>query len=126
MTDNISDMLTRIKNALAVNKKAVVVPYSKVNMGIAQILGRRGFIEGYEKEGYGVVITLAYSKKGRPAIKHLKRISKPGRRIYEGATSFPLIYGRKGVVIVSTSKGLMPARKAIKQGLGGEVICEVW
>ncbi len=124
--DIVSDMLTRIRNAVAVNKETVSIPYSKMNQALAKILKEQGFIIGFQKQGYNLVIDLAYSEDGKTVIKHLKRISKPGCRIYEGASTLPLIYGRKSAVIISTSKGLMTARKAKKEGLGGEVVCEIW
>ncbi len=126
MTDIVSDMLTRIRNAVAVEKETVAVPYSAMNKALAEILQGKGFINQFEKKDYELIIDLAYSEKGKPAIKHIKRVSKPGRRIYEGSASVPLIYGRKSAVIVSTSKGLMTARQAKKEGLGGEIVCEVW
>jgi small subunit ribosomal protein S8 len=134
--DPISDMLTAIKNALAVKKETVDVPFSKIKFEIAKILEREGFIERVEKEKKKIKkgkmkpkpflqIRLKYENK-MPAISGLKIISKPGQRIYLPYKRIKKVKGGYGIAIVSTSKGLMTDKEARKQKVGGEVICEVW
>jgi small subunit ribosomal protein S8 len=134
--DPISDMLTAIKNALAVKKETVDVPFSKIKFEIAKILEREGFIERVEKEKKKIKkgkmkpkpflqIRLKYENK-MPAISGLKIISKPGQRIYLPYKRIKKVKGGYGIAIVSTSKGLMTDKEARKQKVGGEVICEIW
>ena len=127
--DVIGDMLTNIKNAQAVNKETVDIPFSNLKYEIAKILEKKGFVEKVEKKGKKlkrtIEITLKYDDK-TPAISGLKRISKPGQRIYQSAKKIRKVRGGYGIAIVSTSKGLMTDKEARKQKLGGEVICEVW
>jgi len=129
MTDPISDMLTSIKNAQAVLKETVEVPFSNFKYEIAKILEKNGFIAKAEKKGKKIKklieITLKYDNK-RPAISGLKKISKPGQRIYKKAKELKPVKGGYGIAIISTSKGLMTNKEARKQKLGGEVICEMW
>ncbi len=129
MTDPISDMLTSIKNAQAVLKETVEVPFSNFKYEIAKILEKNGFIAKTEKKGKKIKklieITLKYDNK-RPAISGLKKISKPGQRIYKKAKELKPVKGGYGIAIISTSKGLMTNKEARKQKLGGEVICEMW
>jgi small subunit ribosomal protein S8 len=126
MNDPIADMLTRIRNAQAARHESVSLPYSKIKESIAGILKEAGFIAGVEVTASGafktIVITLA--ELGR--ITTLTRVSKPGRRMYVSAGEIPLVLGGRGIVIVSTSGGIMTGREARKQGLGGELICKVW
>ena len=139
MTDPIADMLNRIKNAQAVNHSTVEVPFSNFKYEIAKILEKHGFIEKVEKKGRKVkrtiVITLKYlpaealTKAGHdktPAISGLKRVSKPGQRIYLDSTKIKRVKGGYGMAIISTSRGLMIDKEARKQRLGGEVLCEIW
>jgi len=129
MTDPITDMLNRIRNAQAVLKETVEVPFSNFKYEIAKILEKNGFIEKVEKKGKKtkkiIEITLKYDNK-IPAISGLKRISKPGQTIYLGHRKIKRVKGGYGIAIISTSKGLMTDKEARKQKLGGEVICEAW
>lgn len=127
--DPIADMLTSIKNAQAVGYGTVSIPFSNIKYEIAKILEREGFIEKVEKKGRGIkrVIEISFKHKdGKPIILGLKRISKPGQRIYLPYKKIKRVKGGYGIVIVSTSKGLMTDKEARKQKLGGEIICEVW
>jgi len=127
--DPISDMLTSIRNALAVRHSTVVVPFSNLKYEIAKIFEKEGFIEKIEKRGRRskrlIEITLKYSDD-TPAISGLKRISKPGQRIYSNWKKIKRVKGGYGMAIISTSKGLMTNKEARKNKLGGEMICEVW
>ena len=130
VTDPIADMLTRIRNAVAVGHKSVVMPSSKMKVGIARILKNEGFIDRFEVKGDGyrqeLELALRYGARRRPAIEGIKRISKPGHRVYRGAGELPRIQGGLGISLVSTSQGLLADREARRRRLGGEVICEVW
>ena len=131
VTDPISDMLTRIRNAVSVRHDSVMVPASNVKTSIAKILREEGFIENYEivpnKSPQGVIkITLHYRGKDEPAISGLKRVSKPGLRVYVGKGEIPRYYGGLGVSILSTSKGIMTGKQAWREETGGELVCYVW
>ena len=130
VTDPIADMLTRIRNAVAVGHERVAMPSSKLKVNIAQILVNEGFIDRYElsENGHGseLELVLRYADRRRPVIEGLKRVSRPGHRVYRGAAELPRVQGGLGVAVVSTSQGLMPDREARKRRLGGEIICEVW
>ncbi|MDP2910327.1 MAG: 30S ribosomal protein S8 [bacterium] len=126
MTDPITDMLNQIKNAQAVSHKTVSVPFSNLKYEIALILEKHGFIEKLERKGRNPKRSIEITLKHPAAISGLKRISKPGQRIYTG---FKYIKGSKGglgILIISTPKGLMTDKEARKNKLGGEVICEIW
>ncbi len=128
--DTISDMLTRIRNACAVRHPTVTVPSTKMTRNIAEVLKEEGFISGYEEVGEGVkknlILVLKYKGKNRqPVIHHIRRVSKPGLRIY-AKKDLPRVLGGIGVAILSTSSGVMTDRKARKLGIGGEVLCYVW
>lgn len=129
MTDPIADMLTRIRNANRQHHETVMVPASKLKVDIAEILKNEGFIKGYKVEGEGpiknIVITLKYRGNER-VITDLKRISKPGLRVYADADNMPSVLNGLGIAIVSTSKGVMTSRDAKKQRLGGEVLAYIW
>ncbi len=129
MTDPIADMLTRIRNAQAVSKPEVSVPFSKIKYQILKILEKENFVEKIEKKGRGIKkkirIVLKYDHK-LPVISGLKRISKPGQRIYLPAKKIKSVRGGFGIAIVSTSQGLMTDKEARKKKLGGEIICEIW
>lgn len=130
-TDTISDMLTRIRNACAVRHPTTHVPIAKITRSIAQVLKDEGFIEDYEETGEGInkqlIISLKYRGKNRqPTINTLKRVSKPGLRVYSSSKDLPRVLGGIGIAIVSTSKGIMTDREARKQGVGGEVLCYIW
>lgn len=127
--DPITDMLNRIRNALAVSKETVDIPFSNLKYGIAKILEKRKFIEKAEKKGRKnkkiIEITLMYRDK-MPVISGLKRVSKPGQRTYVPVKKIKPIKSGYGITIISTSKGLMTNKEAKKQKLGGEIICEIW
>lgn len=130
MSDPIADMLTRIRNGLAVSKETVVVPHSKMKEAIAGILKENGFIAGFKVEGkeagFKMLIISLKADADQPVISSLARVSKPGRRVYASSQDIPLVLGGRGMVIVSTSNGVMSGRDARKKGLGGELICKVW
>jgi small subunit ribosomal protein S8 len=130
-TDTISDMLTRIRNACSVRHQTTQVPTTKMTRSIAKVLKEEGFIEDYEETGEGIdkqlVIALKYKGKNRqPLINKLKRVSKPGLRVYSTSKDLPRVLGGIGIAIVSTSRGIMTDREARKQKIGGEVLCYIW
>lgn len=129
MTDPISDMLTRLRNAFAVHKREVTLPYSNMKFAIAKILEKEGYVEGVEKTTQGthpaLRMTLTY-RDGRPSIVEVHRVSTPGHRVYAKATELPRVSSDMGIAIVSTSNGLMTNKQARARKLGGEVICEVF
>lgn len=131
MTDPIADMLTRIRNGYQANLTTVdIAPASKVKAQIAKILKSEGYIENYATEGEGIekkiVITLKYNAKGEKVISGIKRISKPGLRVYAKGDNIPRVLNGLGIAIISTSNGMMTDREARKQHIGGEVIAYVW
>lgn len=130
MTDPIADMLTRLRNATAANHDKVDVPGSKIKRAIVRILKEEGFIRDYEwiEDGkQGVLrIYLKYGPGRTRVISGLKRISKPGLRVYAKKDAIPKVLGGLGIAILSTSKGVMSDKKARREGVGGEVICYVW
>ncbi len=130
VTDPIADMLTRIRNAIMVRHDSVLVPSSRMKLALAKILKEEGFITDYEvvrgKPHRTIKIQLRYMENNRSAIQGLKRVSKPGLRIYAGKNEIPRVYGGLGVSILSTSKGLKTGQEAWKQGTGGEILCYVW
>lgn len=131
MTDPIADMLTRIRNAVAVGKPTVSMPSSKLKEGIARILSAEGFVDGFDVEsgdgpGRTLVLRLRYGAQRTPAIQGVSRVSKPGHRVYKGADELERVQGGMGVAVVSTSQGLLTDREARRRRLGGEVVCEVW
>jgi small subunit ribosomal protein S8 len=129
MTDPIADMLTRIRNAQQARHESVVVPSSKIKGEIARILKNEGFIRDYElpKENErDIKVHLRYSGKREPVVTGLKRVSKPGLRIYAKSKDMPRILGGLGIAIVSTPQGLMTATDARRANVGGEIVCYVW
>ncbi len=130
MTDPIADMLTRVRNANSAGKQTVSMPSSKKLVEIARIMQEEGYIAGYEVESAEprdiLEITLKYGEKKDRTIRGLKRISKPGLRIYAGKDELPRVLGGLGTAIISTSKGVMADRDARKMGVGGEVIAYIW
>jgi small subunit ribosomal protein S8 len=130
VTDPIGDLLTRIRNANLAFKDDLPVPASKMNDGILRILQAEGYIGGYEAEGEGIErvyrVRLKYSPKRERTITGLKRVSKPGRRIYARRNGLPRVLGGLGIAIVSTSQGVMTDRDASRKGIGGEVLAYVW
>ncbi|MCD6451204.1 MAG: 30S ribosomal protein S8 [Acidobacteria bacterium] len=130
MTDPIADMLTRIRNALMAKKEEVSLPSSKMKLEIARILKEEGYVENFRFEDDGkqgiLTLRLKYTPEGEPAITGLKRVSKPGRRVYCGKEEVPRVLNGLGIAILSTSKGILTDAEARKKGVGGEVLCEVW
>lgn len=130
MNDPIADMLTRVRNANSAGKQTVSMPSSKKLVEIARIMQEEGYIAGYEVESAEprdiLEITLKYGEKKGRTIRGLKRISKPGLRIYAGKDELPRVLGGLGTAIISTSKGVMADRDARKMGVGGEVIAYIW
>ncbi|MCD6359223.1 MAG: 30S ribosomal protein S8 [Armatimonadetes bacterium] len=128
LTDPIADMLTRIRNSAQARHLDVDVTVSKLHMEICKILHREGYIRGYQliNRGRTIRIRLRYDEHREPVIRGLKRVSKPGRRVYAGKHELPRVLGGLGVAIVSTSQGVMTDREARRKGIGGEVIGEVW
>ena len=130
MTDPIADMLTRIRNGVAVGNAKVTMPSSKMKESIARILAAEGFIDRYEVKsadpGAELTVVLRYGDRRQPALQGIKRISKPGHRIYRGSSEIGRVQGGLGVAIVSTSQGLISDRDARRRHLGGELVCEVW
>ena len=130
MTDPIADMLTRIRNANSVKHETVKIPSSNMKKEIARILLEEGYITAYDvtedgKQGM-LEIKLKYAQNGQRVITGLKKISKPGMRVYADKTRVPRVYNGIGISIISTSKGVLTDRQAREHGVGGEVICYVW
>ena len=130
MTDPVADMLTRLRNAALAKHATTVIPRSKVKEQIAQILKREGYIVDYEvltdsPQG-SIKVTLKYGEDRTPALSGLKRVSKPGLRVYRGKTEIPRVLGGLGTVIISTPMGLMTGRDAWRQNVGGEVLAYIW
>lgn len=131
MTDPIADMLTRIRNASRVKKPETVVPFSKLKFNIARILEREGYIEKVEERATGnlmkeFVIYLKYGASKKPRISGIRRISKPGQRLYVRQDNIPVSRSGFGIAILSTSRGLMTDKEARNSGVGGEILCEVY
>ena len=131
VTDTISDVLTRIRNAIMVKHEIVKIPVTKMSLSIIQILKEEGYIKNFEfykedKNNY-ILIYLKYTGKSRkPVINTLKRISKPGLRVYSHSKELPIVLSNLGIAIISTSKGVMTNIKARELGIGGEVLCYIW
>ena len=130
ITDPIADMLTRIRNANSAKHKTVDIPASKMKTAIAEILFREGYIKSFElinDETQGIIrITLKYDEKGTRVIDGIKRISKPGLRVYAGKEELPKVLNGLGIAIISTSKGLKTDKEAREAGIGGEVLAYIW
>ena len=129
MTDPIADMLTRIRNAMAVKKPEVILPFSKVKFNIAKLLEKENYVGQVEKLKIGqfdqIKIVLKY-QDGHPVIKHIKRISKPGQKIYIGSQEIPRVLNGYGLAVLSTSKGILTGKQAHQENIGGELMCEIW
>lgn len=131
-TDPIADMLSRLKNAIMAEKKDVIVPLSKIKLEIAKLFKREGYISDFkvDKTGFPPMITidLKYREKNQKGnvIENVKRVSKPGRRVYAGADSIPRVLGGLGVAILSTNKGLLTGKECEKHNIGGEVLLYIW
>ena len=129
--DTISDMLTRIRNSSIVKHQTTNLPATKLTRSIAKVLREEGYVGDYEEVGEGIdkklVLTLKYKGKNRqPIVTAIKRVSKPGLRVYSNHKDLPKVLGGIGTAVISTSSGIMADREARKQGLGGEVLCYVW
>ena len=130
VTDPVADFLTRVRNANLAYKEELQVPASRMNEALARILEREGYVEGFERDGEGVDqsirVQLKYGRDRQRTITGLRRISKPGRRVYAKRDALPRVMGGLGVAILSTSQGVMTDRDAARAGLGGEVLAYVW
>ena len=131
VTDPIADMLTRIRNAIVPRHETVTIPTSKIKLEIARILKDEGFIEDYDEldagtRHAGIRIYLHYRSREEPGISGLKRVSKPGLRVYVGKGEIPRYFGGLAVSILSTSEGVMTGPQAWRKGVGGELLCYVW
>jgi small subunit ribosomal protein S8 len=130
MTDPIADMLTRLRNANSAYHDTVNMPYSKIKSHIAEILQAEGYIVGWKVEdavvGKNLIIELKYGPNRERALAGVKRVSKPGLRVYAKSTNLPKVLGGLGVAIISTSTGLLTDKQANKKGVGGEVLAYVW
>jgi small subunit ribosomal protein S8 len=130
MTDPIADMLTRLRNANSAYHDRVMMPHSKIKANIAEILQREGYISNFHAEdaavGKSLVVELKFGPNRERSIAGLRRVSKPGLRVYAKSTSLPKVLGGLGVAIISTSSGLLTDRQAAKKGVGGEVLAFVW
>lgn len=131
VTDTISDMLTRIRNATMVKHQIVQIPFTKMSLAITSILKEEGFIDDFEtytenSHNY-LLISLKYKGKYRePVISKIERVSKPGLRVYTSAKKLPIVLGNLGLAIISTSQGVMTNLNAKKLGIGGEILCYIW
>ncbi len=129
MTDPISDMLTRIRNGLLVNKKDVIVPCSNLKKDISKVLVEEGYLHNVELLEDGIKknlkVTLRYNSDGKKVITKIERVSKPSRRVYVNKDSIPRISGGMGITVLSTSKGIMTGANARSMGIGGEILCKV-
>ena len=130
VTDPIADMLTRIRNAILARHDFVLVPSSKIKLAIARTLREEGFINDYEvlrgKPQRIIKIYLKYGDKKEPVLTGLKRVSKPGLRVYVQRTEIPRVYGGLGIAVLSTPKGVMTGQQAWRQKVGGELLCHIW
>ena len=130
MTDTVADMLTRIRNANMVRHERVEIPASKLKAEVARILHEEGYIQSYrliEDRKQGILrIYLKYDDNQEKVISGIRRVSKPGRRVYAGATKIPRVYGDLGVSVLSTSHGVKTGKQCRREGIGGEVLCYVW
>jgi small subunit ribosomal protein S8 len=132
MTDPIADMLTRIRNAVRIERPDVGMPLSKVKRGVAEVLKREGYIWDWREEEVDgqaskqLYIDLKYGPNGERVIRHIKRVSKPGCRVYSRATKLRPILNGLGISIISSSRGVISDREARQKNLGGEVLCELW
>lgn len=131
MTDPIADMLTRIRNAVHARHQRVDIPSSGFKVEIAKILEREGYIQGYklaesDEKRPVIRIALKYGPRGENVISGLERVSRPGRRVYFGRNDVPKVMGGLGTSILTTSRGVMTGQDAVKAGVGGEVLCNIW
>lgn len=128
-TDQIADLITRIRNAVAVGKNEILVPTSKLKKGVVEVLAKNGYISSFEiqaGEPRGLLKVVINEQGTNAKINEITKVSKPGRRVYSSADDIPTIKSGRGMVIISTSKGLMTGREAKKNRLGGEILVKVW
>lgn len=130
MTDPISDMLTRMRNALKIKQKFVIIPFSNFKSDILDVMKKNGYVETIKESGEiptkFLTVTFKYNENGQPAIHGLKKISKPGRKMYVTSSKLPVVLSGLGIAILSTSAGVMTNLEAKKKNLGGETICEIY
>lgn len=130
MTDPIADMLTRIRNGITSRHDRIELPSSKLKVELAKILKSEGFISNFKVVEEGpqpnLRIYLKYSDGGEPVIHGIERVSRPGRRVYRGKEEIPKVLGGLGLAIVSTSQGILSGQDAVRKGVGGEVLCQIW
>ncbi len=130
LTDPIADMLSRIRNAAAVKQPSVLVPFSRMKQTIADILSREGWVGKVEvttvEERKLLRVALKYAPDGSPLVRNIRRVSRPGRRVYVGRSEIPVVLNNIGVALISTSKGILTNREARRHKVGGEVICELY
>jgi small subunit ribosomal protein S8 len=130
MTDPIADLLTRLRNAQAAHRDTTMIPYSRVKENILRVINNEGYVRTYEVIGEGtrkqLVVTLKYTRSNEPVISGLKRISKPGRRVYRGCDDLDDLKPGMGCTIISTPRGVMTDKAARESHAGGEVICQIW
>lgn len=130
VTDPIADMLTRIRNAVLIKAEKVDIPASRMKVEIAKIMKEEGFIKSYKiikDKKQGVLrVALKYTAENRPVLEGLKRISKPGRRVYVGKDEVPAVMGGMGIAVVTTPKGILTDKSCRRDGVGGEVLCYIW
>ena len=130
VTDPIADMLTRIRNSVLIKAEKVDIPASRLKVEIAKIMKEEGFIKSYKiikdkKQGI-LRVTLKYTLDNRPIVEGLKRISKPGRRVYVGKDEVPSVVGGMGIAVMTTPKGILTDKTCRREGVGGEVLCYIW
>ncbi len=130
MTDPISDMLTRMRNALKIKQKFVIIPFSKFKLDILEVIKNNGYLDEVKEMGAVpakfLKVTFKYNENGQPSIHGLKKISKPGRKMYVTSSKLPVVLSGLGIAILSTSAGVMTNLEAKKKNLGGETICEIY
>lgn len=130
MTDPIADMLTRVRNALAANKETVEIPSSNMKKAIANIMLSEGYLSDvkFEQDDYNgkIILTLKYAAKKKPVINGLKRVSRPGLRVYSDVEKMPKVMDGLGIAILSTNKGILTDKQAKAQNVGGELLCYIW
>ncbi len=128
-TDQIADLVTRIRNAVAVGKNEILVPTSKLKRGVVEVLAKNGYISSFEiqaGEPRGLLRVVINEQGTNAKINEISKVSKPGRRVYSSADDIPTVKSGRGMIIISTSKGLMTGREAKKNRLGGEILVKVW
>lgn len=130
VTDPIADMLTRVRNAVQAHHTAVQMPFSKIKLAIAKIMEQEGYISGFDIKEQGhrkdLVLHLKYDDQKRPVVQGLRRVSRPGLRVYAGMHDIPRVRGGMGMVVISTNRGIMTGGEARRRHLGGELIAEIW